>query len=162
MKMYSEKLGKSKWLGGRYIYDLTIFMKLIYILVADNMIFDLVQFSTQLLHFSSTVYLSTMFVVDVLLKNRDFICTYWGFRGNDHWKFITCLWALAKHQFGFDLGDEKKKKLNLVCYVERNTRTWTIIIYIEIQHLLRAQPSLSTFAPKLSLHMQSYLYCKIK
>ena len=27
------------------IYDLTIFMKLIYILVADNMIFDLVQFS---------------------------------------------------------------------------------------------------------------------
>ena len=105
----SEKLGKSKWLGGRYIYDLTIFMKLIYILVADNMIFDLVQFSTQLLHFSSTVYLSTMFVVDVLLKNRDFICTYWGFRGNDHWKFITCLWALAKHQFGFDLGDEKKR-----------------------------------------------------
>ena len=51
-------------------------MKLIYILVADNMIFDLVQFSTQPLHFSSTVYLSTMFVVDVLLKNRDFICTY--------------------------------------------------------------------------------------
>ena len=99
------------------IYDLTIFIKLIYILVADNMIFDLVQFSTQLLHFSSTVYLSTMFVVDVLLKNRDFICTYWGFRGNDHWKFITCLWALAKHQFGFDLGDEKKKKLNLVSVV---------------------------------------------
>ena len=91
------------------IYDLTIFIELIYILVADNMIFDLVQFSTQLLHFSSTVYLSTMFVVDVLLKNRDFICTYWGFRGNDHWKFITCLWALAKHQFGFDLGDEKKR-----------------------------------------------------
>ena len=111
-KCIAKNLGKQNDLEVD-IYDLTIFIKLIYILVADNMIFDLVQFSTQLLHFSSTVYLYTMFVVDVLLKNRDFICTYWGFRGNDHWKFITCLWALAKHQFGFDLGDEKKKEIEL-------------------------------------------------
>ena len=81
---------------------------------------------------STRVYVRqpTVFVIDVLLKNRDFFCTYWGFRGMIIGN-LSLVCGLRKHQFGFDSGDEKRNPTfqHHMWYGERN---WTIYSKYEV------------------------------